>query len=190
MAARADSAAATASRIVHAMQELFAERPYPEIALSAIAERAEVTVQTVVRRFGSKEGVLVAAAEEARSRVVAERAAAPAGNVPSAVRNLFDHYERWGAVALRLVEQEERVAEIHAIADEARNVHARWVERVFEPELAAVGARARERRRAQLIAVTDVYVWKLLRRDMGLPRAAAEDAVRDLVDAICARRGA
>lgn len=189
MSARADAAAATAGRIVGAMQALFAERPYPEITVAAIAERAEVTAQTVLRRFGSKEGVLVAAAAEARARVVAERAAAPAGDPRSAVRNLFDHYERWGRVALRLVEQEERVPQIHAIAEEARGVHARWVERVFEPALARLGARARERRRAQLVAVTDVHVWRLLRQDLGLPRAAAEDAVRDLVEAIGARRG-
>ncbi len=189
MATRAVSAAETARRIVQAMQQIFAEQPYPDITVAAIAERANVTVQTVLRRFGSKEGVLVAAAEEARARVVAERAAAPAGDPRLAVRNLFDHYERWGAVALRLIDQEERVAQIHAIAQEGRAVHARWVERVFEPELARLGARARERRRAQLTALTDIYVWKLLRRDMGIPRAAAEEIVREMVDAVCASRG-
>jgi AcrR family transcriptional regulator len=185
MAARAKSAAETARRIVHAMQELFAEQPYPDITVAAIAGRAQVTVQTVLRRFGSKEGVLVAAAEEGRARIVMERGAAQAGNRPVAVQNLFDHYERWGRVALRLLEQEERVPQIRAIAQDGREVHARWVERVFEPELARVRGRARERRRAQLVALTDVYVWKLLSCDMGIPRAAAEEIVGEMVDAVC-----
>lgn len=189
MAARAESAAETGRRIVHAMQELFAEQPYPDITVAAVAERAQVTVQTVLRRFGSKEGVLVAAVEEGRGRVVAERAAAPAGNRPAAVRNLFDHYERWGRIALRLLEQEERVARIRAIAQVGRDVHARWVERVFEPELARPRGRARERRRAQLLTLTDVYVWKLLRCDSGLPRAAAEEIVLEMIDAVCASGG-
>jgi len=35
---------------------------------------------------------------------------------------------------------------------------------------------------AALVAATDVYVWKLLRRDQGLDRAAAEHVVRRLVE--------
>jgi AcrR family transcriptional regulator len=189
MAARAESAAETGKRIVRAMQELFAEQPYPDITVAEIAERAQVTVQTVLRRFGSKEAVLVAAAEEGRARVVAERGAAPTGNRPAAVQNLLDHYERWGAIALRLLEQEERIPGIRTIAQEARDVHARWVERVFEPDLGRLRPRTRERRRAQLIALTDVYVWKLLRRDLGIPRAAVEELVLELVDAVCAAGG-
>jgi AcrR family transcriptional regulator len=189
MAARAESAAETGRRIVRAMQELFAEQPYPDITVAEIAERAQVTVQTVLRRFGSKEAVLVAAVEEGRARVVAQRGAAPVGNRPAAVQNLLDHYERWGAIVLRLLEQEERIPQIRAIAQEGREVHARWVGRVFEPDLERLRSRTRERRRAQLIALTDVYVWKLLRRDLGIPRVAVEEIVLEMVDAVCSAGG-
>jgi hypothetical protein len=37
------------------------------------------------------------------------------------------------------------------------------------------------RRLAQLVAVTDLYIWKVLRRDLGLPRDEAEAAMRDVV---------
>jgi hypothetical protein len=56
-------------------------------------------------------------------------------------------------------------------------------ERTFSPWLRDRGKRSQQRL-AQLVAVTDVYVWKLFRRDQGLSREAAERALRDLVDLI------
>jgi hypothetical protein len=41
-----------------------------------------------------------------------------------------------------------------------------------------------ERRLAQLVAVTDIYAWKVLRRDLGLDRDAVEASVRDLAHRI------
>jgi len=38
-------------------------------------------------------------------------------------------------------------------------------------------------------ALTDVYVWKLLRLDLGVPRADAEDIVLGMIDALCACGG-
>lgn len=189
MRARADAAAETGRRIVRAMQELFAEQPYDRITVEAAATRAGVTVQTVLRRFGSKEGLFVAAAQEGRAQILAQRGAAPAGNHPAAVKNLFDHYERWGLVAMRLLEQEERIPQIGAIAREGRRIHAEWVGRVFRPEMARLRGRARARRHTQLIALTDVYVWKLLRRDLALSRTDAEEVVLGMIDALCACGG-
>jgi hypothetical protein len=40
----------------------------------------------------------------------------------------------------------------------------------------------RAQRIAQLIAVIDLYSWKVLRRDLGMSRDETEAAVRDLVD--------
>jgi hypothetical protein len=62
MRARAWAAEATARAITAAARALFAERAYDEVSLPAIADRAAVTVQTVLRRFGSKEELFAAAA--------------------------------------------------------------------------------------------------------------------------------
>jgi hypothetical protein len=40
------------------------------------------------------------------------------------------------------------------------------------------------RRRAQLAAATDVYTWKLLRRDSGLSAAQTELAICELISSI------
>jgi AcrR family transcriptional regulator len=184
MAARAESAEATGRQLIAAMQSLFVERPFEEITLEAVAARARVTPQTLLRRFGSKSGLLAAAAEDGAARVTAQRASSPVGNARGAVANLFDHYQQWGNVALRLLAQEERFAEIAAITRKGRAIHSEWVERVFQPALARRRGAARDRLRVQLVAVCDVYVWKLLRRDLRLPRLAAQRAVLGIVDAL------
>jgi AcrR family transcriptional regulator len=186
MGARAEAAAETGRSILAAMQALFVEHPYDRITLEMVAAHAGVTLQTVLRRFGSKDGLFTAAAEDARGRILAQRGEAPAGDVPGAVRNLFDHYEEWGRVALRLLDQEERLADIAALTREGRRTHAEWVERVFAKALAARRGRAREVRLAQLIALTDVYVWKILRSDRGLDRRSAEKAVIELIEGLLA----
>lgn len=187
MQARATAAEATGHRLIGAMQALFAERPFEEITLEAVAARAGVTLQTLLRRFGSKSSLFAAAAEEASARVEAERGEAPVGDTRGAVANLFEHYEKWGDVALRLLAQEERSEEIAKITQRGRAIHARWVERVFAPALARGSAGLRKLRRAQLVAICDVYLWKLLRRDLGLSRPDSERAVLEIVQAICAR---
>ena len=43
------------------------------------------------------------------------------------------------------------------------------------------------RRLAELTAVTDVYVWKVLRRDLSLSKSDVEASVEELVKDIIAR---
>ena len=184
MTARAESAEATGRRLIAAMHALLGERPFEEITLEAVAARAGVTLQTLLRRFGSKSGLVAAAAADGVARVESQRSAAPIGDARGALSNLFDHYEEWGALSLRLLAEEERFADIATITRDGRALHAAWVARVFRPALARRRGRPRERLRVQLVAACDVYVWKLMRRDLGLARAAAEDAVLGIVEAL------
>jgi AcrR family transcriptional regulator len=183
MGARAAAAAVTHERILESATLEFLTRPYEQVSLEDVATRAGVTVQTVLRRFGSKEALVAAAAAAGLERVQAERDLAPIGNLVGAVHNLMDHYEEWGERVLRMLAQEEQVPPLRNVVDAGRTLHRRWVERTFAPWLR--GARAsRGRRLAQLVAVTDVYVWKLLRRDQGLSRSATEQAVFEIVQLI------
>jgi len=177
MVARAAAAAATAERVMTVGAELFLDRPYESVSLEDVAHAAGVTVQTVLRRFGSKEGVVAAAAAVGVAKVRAERDRAPVGDIAGAICNLVEHYEAWGNRVLRMLSQEERVEPLRRITDAGRSLHRRWVARTFAPWL-----RGRARRRLPLlVAVTDVYVWKLLRRDQRLSRAATERALLELV---------
>src|SRR5690349_16526619 len=84
MTERARSTQATADRILDATIALFAELPYAQLTLRAVADRADVTVQTVIRRFGDKEGLTVAAAARSREHISAQRSAAPVGDLAGA----------------------------------------------------------------------------------------------------------
>jgi AcrR family transcriptional regulator len=184
MRARAEAAAETGRRILEAVIELHRERFWDQVSLEDIAERAGVTVQTVIRRFGSKERLIEAAAEEGTRQVVRQRDQAPVGDVEGAVENLVDHYEEWGDTALRLLAQEERVAPFRSITDAGRAFHHEWVERTFAPLLAKRNEEERRRLLAELIAVCDVYFWKLLRRDLGLSREQTELAITETILAL------
>jgi AcrR family transcriptional regulator len=178
---RAENAVATGRRILDAAVTTFVATG-DEPTLEAVAAHAGVTVQTVLRRFGSKGGLFEAAAAAGTARVAEERGVVAVGDVAGAVRNLLDHYERWGDVALALLAAETRRPALAAATAGGRRVHREWVERVFAPWLDALPGSERPRRLAQLVAVTDVYVWKLLHRDLGLPRAEVDATLLDLLD--------
>jgi len=181
MLARAEAAAATAERILDAAIELFWERPTDQISLDEVARRASVTVQTVIRRFGGRDGLLAAAAEREADRVGRQRNEAPVGDVAAAVHVLAEHYEELGDRVLKMLAEEDRVPGLRALADRGRAVHCDWCERVFTPALANLDAHARKRRLAQFVAVCDVYTWKLLRRQAALSRDQTELALVELL---------
>ena len=182
MQARAEAAAATGERILDVAIAVFWQRPVDDIPLEEVARRAGVSLQTVIRRFGGKDGLLAAAAQREAERVRRQRDQAPVGDVRAAVRNLVDHYEELGVPVLRLLAQEDRSPALRALADQGRAYHAGWCERVFAPALTGLGGARRARRLAQLVAVTDVLTWRLLRRDRRLSRRQTELALIELLE--------
>ncbi len=187
MRKRAATAAETAERILDATIRLHTERFHDEITLEAVAARAGVTVQTVLRRFQSRERLIDAATDHATAQVLAQRGQAPVGDVPGAIENLLAHYDEWGGAALRLLAQEDRVPHLRRITDRGREAHAEWVRRVFGPLLE--GRPEARRLEAELIAVTDVYAWKVLHLDRHLDRAATAAALGHMVSSVLATEG-
>jgi AcrR family transcriptional regulator len=179
MTARAQTAQATADRILDAATAVFWERPTSQVSLEEVARRAGVTKQTVLRRFGSKAGLLAAAAEREFERVELERDDVAPGDVARAARVLVSHYERIGDAVLRLIAEETRDPALRVFADRGRAYHARWCQDTFAPTLASLDGAERRRRLAELVAVTDVAVWRLLRDR--LSRGQTETALRELM---------
>jgi AcrR family transcriptional regulator len=187
MVARAQATARTGERILDAAVEVFFEEPTASISLDEVARRAGVTVQTVIRRFGGRDGLLAAAAERESERAREEREVLP-GDVNGAVRVLIEHYERTGDRVLRMLAEEARSAALRASAEVGRRMHRDWCEAVFAPALAGLSAADRARRLAQLVAICDVYTWMLLRRQSGLSRNQTELALRELLKPLTERR--
>jgi AcrR family transcriptional regulator len=174
---RAVKAEATRARVRAAAVALHAERLWQGFTLEEVARRAGTTVQTVLRLYGSKEALAVLAMEASAAR---ERRATPPGDVAAAVGALYDDYEAIGDQVIQCLAEEPRHPGFPSM-ELGRQAHRRWNEAVFGPYLAARDGAARARLLHALIAATDVYVWKLLRRDLGLARAAAEAVVREMI---------
>ena len=181
MAARAESARETAGRVLDVALGLFTARPYDEVSLEEIAATAKVTKRTVLRRFGSKESLFLAANERSGLEEMRRRNEAPIGDVAAGVSVVIDSYERFGANRLRVLAQEDRIPVVAHDVAIGRKLHWSWVRRTFAPLISPLTGAARKRRTAVLVALTDVYMWKLLRRDLGLTRADTERALVELI---------
>lgn len=188
MAARAEAARANGDHILAAAHELFAKRLYDQVSLDDVAARAGVTVRTVVRRFGSKEQLFALIAAGRARRIRGERDETVPGDVTGAVRTLIASYERSGDEVLHLLAQERRGGAVARGVQSGRTFHRAWVRRIFSPLLGRTPAAQKRRRLAQLTAMTDIYTWKVLRRDLGLSRQDAEGSIRELIDKIVTQR--
>jgi AcrR family transcriptional regulator len=179
MGARADAAAQTRLRILTAARELFwAAAHYDDVTLEQVAERAGVSLKTVLRRFLSKDELLLASAEtEAEERVV------PPGDLDAIVQVLSARYEASMDVMLRYIPLEPRVTGIAQLLSQARQGHWAWLEHAFAPLLPPKGP-LRRKRVAQLFVVTEIYSWHVLRRRMGLGPGVAEQVLRESIDAL------
>ena len=180
MTARADAVATTKERIVEAATALFLEHAYEDVTLAAIASASGVSHQTVLNHFESKEGVVLGVAEALKGRTTTARHAATPGDVAGAVRALVGEYEWMGDANVRWAVSADRFEGLGAILDDARAGHQAWLEAMFGDQMPATPA-ARRRAVLALHAATDVYTWKLLRRDLGLSRRETEKTIADLV---------
>jgi AcrR family transcriptional regulator len=181
MQARAKSAAETKERILEAAEKTFDSGSIDEFTLTAIADRAGVSVQTVLRHFGNRDGMLAATLLHIGLKMRSYRDAAPAGDTVAAVASLIDYFDRFGDRILRLIAERERHPSLRLMTDFGWAYHEEWCERVFESDLAGLSGVDRKRRMAQLTALTDVHVWKRLRHNHGLSRRQTQRAIREVL---------
>jgi AcrR family transcriptional regulator len=127
-----------------------------------------VTVQTILRHFGSRQRLLEQAQARQVAQVRAERAT-PVGDAAAAVCTIVAFYDRLGEWSLRLQALEHSDELSRRTVELGRRVHREWVEEVFAPQL--VGRRDRRELVDLLVVATDVLTWKILRRDGGMDRS-------------------
>jgi len=178
--ARAHAGAETEQRILQAASQLFAEEPIDEVRLEDVAAAAGVSTKTVKRRFGTLDELARSFIEAAARHNLELRNAVPAGDVPAAITMILDLYELFGDTVMRTLALEGRVSIITEMAETGRRLHAGFLERVFGP-CCAVTPERRAHQMALLLVATDVFTWKLLRRDRRLSLEQTRAVVDDLV---------
>jgi AcrR family transcriptional regulator len=183
MGTRQQAKTATRDVIIRAaIDTLMAERSFA-ITLPSVAERAQVTVKTVLRHFGSRDSLIDAAWAQAYDEVMTERVP-PQGEPEAALKVLIAHYERRGGVVLAMLadETDPRAARMN---NAGRLAHREWVEQVFTDRLPATAV-GRTRLVDVLVVATDVYAWKLLRLDRGLSVDDVTDRMLLMTEALLA----
>jgi AcrR family transcriptional regulator len=187
MTTRAVAAERTARRIVDAAVAVWHGGSAEDLTLEGIAARAGVSTRTVIRRFGSREGVIEAAIEAEAARITSARESAPADDLEGGLRALLRHYEEDGDAVLRTLALEDRVPLARTIAERGRASHRAACADRFASHLPAPDDPAYATRLDAFVTVTDIYVWKLLRRDLGRSLPETRDVMRALVEALIDR---
>ena len=153
MQVRGEAVSATRDAIVAAVIDCVVEQRSLGVTLASVADRAGVTVKTVLRHFGNRDTLLDVAWSNVNHDVAAEREV-QSGDPAAALTVLIEHYERRGDMVIGLLAEEDDDPRARRVCDSGRQAHRGWVERA--------------RLIDALVVVTDVYCWKLLRRDRGL----------------------
>jgi AcrR family transcriptional regulator len=179
MRARAQQTEQTRQRILDATAAVASEKPILAVGLPDIAQRAGVSVQTVLRQFGSRDGVFDATQQYVVSEVIAELDAPP-GDLDAIIEALMAHYELRGDDVLMFLGQERWEPRAAEITNEGRRMHLAWVQKVFEPVLPD-DVDEREAVIDLLMVATDVYTWKILRRDRGLSIEETTQRMRRMI---------
>src|ERR1700729_3036216 len=165
--ARAAAAESLRQRIVTAFQALLLSRWIDEITLDEVAVAAGTTRQTVIRLFGGKDGLLEAMIERVRAEAVPRVSLPGDFSGRAAIEALIAHYETVGDMVVRFLAQEERHSALRPLLAQGRREHRAWVAERFGSMQSGLNELERERQIPRLIIATDIYTWKLLRRDFG-----------------------
>ena len=183
---RADAAEETARQILDAFSDSMRRQWFDEVTLEDVADRAGVHVRTVIRRFGGKDGLLEAFVDDFIPSIAIDRATPP-GDVAAAIDRLMDIYETWGDSVIRNLAQEHRHSALKRLLDLGRERHRAITAETYASWLDRLAPQDRLRTLDALIAATDVYVWKLARRDMGRSRADVAKILHTLVESVLAQ---
>jgi AcrR family transcriptional regulator len=180
--ARAQAQERTRDALIDAAKDEFFAGNWLKASLESLSAKAGVTKQTLLRHFGTKDGLLMQGMTRLGSEMRDQRWSAPVGDIPSIVDNLLEHYDDWGQRSMRLGAWQSGPTILAMISQAARQFHYDWVEYAFAPQLKGLRGKARARRRVALIAICDVQTWWILSHDLELPQTEVRAILIDLIE--------
>lgn len=182
--ARAESEKETGEAILDAALKAFSNELFDRVTLQQIARDSGVTVQTVIRRFGSKEELFEHLANREGKRIITDREVPEDEGLSAALAALVKHYERDGDMMINFICQEQHFELIRKIVERGREVHREWVETHCRSLLSGIKGKERVRISHAAITATDLYTWKLLRRDNGLEPDEVVEIMQKLLNGL------
>jgi AcrR family transcriptional regulator len=169
------------SRVRGALVALAARRPLVELTLADIAEESGVSVRTLLRYYGSRDQLFHTVSAEIHEAHLDERVATP-DDIRGSLAALGADHERYGNVMLMLLSQEAADPLAASVTARGKAYHRQWVCDLF-----GLDAERDEEQVDLLVVATDLYTWKLLRRDRGLSEQETVERITRLVDAVRAQ---
>lgn len=179
--ARATAAQERTDRILTAALDLFLELPYEQVTLAAVADRAGVGLQTLIRRVRTKDGLVEAVNGWVVPAITAHRGPPRPFTPEEMAETVCSHYERWGTATERTIKQEDSSPALKAAAEGGRRAHREWVAACYADLLGTLPEPEARGVLARLVTVTGVEAWLVLSRDCGLPPHEVRDSVAHLV---------
>jgi AcrR family transcriptional regulator len=180
--ARAASAEATKASVLDAFRQRLEGDWFEDIRLEDVARDAGVTVQTVIRLFGGKDGLIDATMDRMAAAINLNRGE-PTDDASLLVKRIVEDYEQVGDLVMRLLAQEERHPAIRKVTDFGRSEHRASLAKSFAAALAPLSEPDARRRLDALVVATDLYVWKLVRRDMRRPLSELRTLMENMIQA-------
>jgi AcrR family transcriptional regulator len=179
---RAKTQKRTREALIEVASDEFFEGNWLESSLDSLSRKAGVTRQTLLRHFGSKDGLLMQSLMRGAAQVRDQRWSTPTKDIPGAVDNVLDHYEEWGERSVRLGAWQRGPTVFALFSNAARQIHYDWVEHAFAQWLELLDDETRAQRRAILIVLCDVQTWWILSNDLGLPREEVHAILCDQIE--------
>jgi AcrR family transcriptional regulator len=174
----------TRERIVLTAARIVSTEPFEALTMRRVASDANVSLSTVVRHFGTKDALLAALVALGEEESPHRRKVTPPGDVAAAVRAVVDDYEMDGDSLLNVLAQEHRFPAVARLLEIGRKGHLEWIRTAFAPQLAELRGTRLRRVEGLLVVGTDVYTWKILRRDRRLSRTETCASMTQLVNGV------
>ncbi|WP_373495642.1 TetR/AcrR family transcriptional regulator [Aquiflexum sp.] len=188
MTSRAEKVSQNDQKIMKAIVQLWEELPINEITLEKVAIKSGVTVRTILRKFGSKEGLIEACVENDAAGRRKNRDLAVPGDYKRALEILLEDYEKLGDASIRTLAVEEELPIAGKMLDKGRANHREWCKKVFAPDLPDANSPEYEHRLMTFITATEFYLWKLLRRDLKRSYEETYKIYRSLLEGLIQRK--
>jgi AcrR family transcriptional regulator len=179
---RAKTQERTREALIEAATDEFFEGNWLKSTLDSLSHKAGVTRQTLLRHFGSKDGLLMQSLMRGAAQVRDQRWSTPTTDISGAVDNVIDHYEEWGERSVRIGAWQRGPAVLALFANAARQMHYDWVEHAFAGWLDRFDDETRAERQAILVVLCDVQTWWTLSNDLGLSRRKVHAILTDQIE--------
>jgi len=164
---RKAQAEARREKILKCAAKLLVENHKDEFRLEDVAQLAGVSVQTILRAFGSKDGLLVKTLEHEAPAALdfSIYSNIKTEDLDQLVASLFKIYDQIGDLVIHALSHEHRSPEFQKSLDVGRDFHKDWVSNAFGVRIQHRPPSERATLFHALLTATDIYIWKILRRD-------------------------